>query len=242
MVFAMPNSPAIPGRPRSRDAAGLPAVTPDSIVEAALELTARHGLETWTLRQLAGEVQAYPAVVYHHIGDRETVVSTVVDRVIERFPLPAPDLHWQEYFRQQGKDLRRVLRQYPGVARRISIYSLNVPAAAPAVDRGVRVLQRAGFGTESPEVYQYLANTICQLVSVEDEQLRHTDVRERNLVIWSQYKDDESRPGLAAMSTYVHGVAVDPLRRDSYFADVFDYALERALDGLAVRLESIKGR
>lgn len=237
----MPNSAAVPGRPRSRDAAGLPAVTPDGIVDAALALTARYGLESWTLRQLAGEVQAYPAVVYHHVGDREAVVSAVVDRVIGRFPLPSPELHWQEYFRVQGKDLRTVLREFPGVARRISVYSLNVAAAAPAVDLGVRVLQRAGFGTESAEVYQLLSNMICQLVSVEDELSRHDDVRARSLVTWSEYKDDASRPGLAAMSSYVHGIATDPLRRQSYFADVFDYTLERVLEGLAVRLASIKG-
>lgn len=238
----MPNSPAVPGRPRSRDAAGLPAVTPEGIVDAALALTARHGLESWTLRQLAGEVQAYPAVVYHHVGDREAVVSAVVDRVIGLFPLPDGDLPWQEWFRALGRGLRTVLKQYPGVARRISVYSITVGAAAPSVDTGVRVLQRAGFGTESPEVYLYLANVICQLVSVEDEQLRHPDVRARNLTVWSEHRDDPARPGLAAMSQYVYGVAVDPVRRDSYFADTFNYALERALDGVAARLAELSGR
>ena len=59
----MVKSAAVPGRPRSRDAAGLPAVTPDKIIDSALELTARHGLDSWTLRQLAAAVDAYPAVV-----------------------------------------------------------------------------------------------------------------------------------------------------------------------------------
>ncbi|GAB2975240.1 TetR/AcrR family transcriptional regulator C-terminal domain-containing protein [Amycolatopsis acidiphila] len=233
----MANSPAVPGRPRSRDAAGLPAVTPDGIVAAALELTAHHGLENWTLRQLAGAVQAYPAVVYHHVGDREAVVSAVVDRVIGMFPLPPEDLLWRDWFRRLATELRTVLTRYPGVARRISVHGLTVWAAAPSIDRGVRILQNAGFGDESPEVYLFLSNVICGLISVEDEQLSQGNARARTLAIWSQHRDDRTMPGLAALSGYIHAMATDPVRRETYFADVFDYSVERCLDGVAARLE-----
>jgi AcrR family transcriptional regulator len=236
----MANSAAVPGRPRSRDAAGLPAVTPDGIVAAALELTAHHGLESWTLRQLAAAVQAYPAVVYHHVGDREAVVSAVVDRVIGMFPLPAEDLPWREWFRQLATELRGVLTRYPGVARRISVHGLTVWAAAPSIDRGIRILQRAGFGDESPEVYQFLSSIICGQISVEDEQTRQGDARARTIAIWSSHRDDKTMPGLAALSASVHAMASDPVRRETYFADIFDYSIERCLDGVAARLEVIR--
>ncbi|MTD52748.1 TetR/AcrR family transcriptional regulator [Amycolatopsis pithecellobii] len=236
----MANSAAVPGRPRSRDAAGLPAVTPDGIVDAALELTARHGLEDWTLRQLAAAVQAYPAVVYHHVGDRDAVVTAVVNRVIGMFPLPPEDLHWRDWFRSLARELRTVLLRYPGVARRIVVYGVTVLAAAPSIDRGIRVLQQAGFGDESPELYQFLANVICHFVSVEDEQVRHADVRARNLALWSNYRDDQTMPGLAALSASVYTIATDPERRASYFADIFDYSIERCLDGAGVRLDVIR--
>ncbi|TNC24534.1 TetR/AcrR family transcriptional regulator [Amycolatopsis alkalitolerans] len=236
----MANSAAVPGRPRSRDAAGLPAVTPDGIVAAALELTACHGLDNWTLRQLAAAVQAYPAVVYHHVGDREAVVSAVVNRVIGMFPLPPEDLHWREWFRRLAIELRTVLTRYPGVARRISVHGVTVWAAAPSIDRGVRLLQAAGFGDESPDIYQFLSNVICNFISVEDEQTRLTEVRARNLTAWGSHRDDTTMPGLAALSASVHAVASDPVRRDSYFADVFDYSVDRCLDGAEARLEVIR--
>lgn len=235
----MANPAAVPGRPRSRDAAGLPAVTPEVIVAAALELTAVHGLENWTLRQLAGAVQAYPAVVYHHVGDRDAVVGAVVNRVVGMFSLPPGDLPWREWFRRFATDVRAVLTRYPGVARRISVHGVTVWAAAPTIDLGVRILQRAGFGDESPDVFQFLINVICQSIAAEDEQARHAEVRAQNFAAWGSHRDDETMPGLAAVSASVYAVASDPVRRENYFTEVFEYSVERCLDGVAVRLDVI---
>jgi AcrR family transcriptional regulator len=238
----MPNSAAVPGRPRSRDAAGLPPVTPDRIIAAALELTAQYGLGSWTLRQLAAAVDAYPAVVYHHVGDREAVVTAVVDRVIGMYPLPPDDLPWRAWFRSLFQELRAVLTRFPGVARRLAVYGPTVSAAARTIDQSMRILQAAGFGDESAEVYRFLSNVACQLVSVEDEQSRCADVMARNGQPWSQHRDDPELPGLAAMSAAVHELATDPARQENYFADLFDYSLERCLDGVAARLAVLSRR
>ncbi|TVT34001.1 TetR/AcrR family transcriptional regulator [Amycolatopsis rhizosphaerae] len=238
----MVDSAAVPGRPRSRDAAGLPAVTPERIVSAALELTAQHGLGSWTLRQLAAAVQAYPAVVYHHVGDREAVVSAVVDRVLGMYPLPPEDLHWREWFQRLFQELRAVLIRYPGVARRLAVCGPTVSAAAPTVDRGMRVLQAAGFGDESAPVYRFLSNVACLLVSIEDEQRPHPDAVARISEAWSEYRDQPERPGLAAMGASVYEETADPLRRASYFAGFFDYSMQRCLDGVAARLGAISRR
>ncbi|KAA9165733.1 TetR/AcrR family transcriptional regulator [Amycolatopsis acidicola] len=238
----MANSAALPGRPRSRDAAGLPAVTPARIIDAALELTARHGLSNWTLRQLAGAVEAYPAVIYHHVGDREAVVTAVVDRVIGMYPVPPAELHWREWFRTLFTELRAVLTQYPGVARRLSVAGPTVHAAAETVDRGVRVLQAAGFGHDSPVVYRFLSNAVCLFVSVEDDQRSQPEVIARNIAEWSGYRDNAELPGMAAMSQSVHELTTDPAIRENYFGDLFQFAMERCLDGVAARLAVVKDR
>ncbi|HVW44044.1 MAG TPA: helix-turn-helix domain-containing protein [Amycolatopsis sp.] len=238
----MANSAAVPGRPRSRDAAGLPAVTPDRIIAAALELTARHGLDSWTLRQLAAAVDAYPAVIYHHVGDREAVVSAVVDRVIGLYPVPPEDLEWREWFRRLFSELRLVLTRYPGVARRLAVNGPTVYAATPTVDRGMRILMAAGFGHECADVYRYLSAVACQHISVEDEQSRQIDLLARNTAAWTKKRNDAERPGMAAMSAAIHEMTNDPIRAANYFTDTFDYAVERSLDGVAARLETLKAQ
>lgn len=238
----MVDSAAVPGRPRSRDAAGLPAVTPERIVAAALELTAQHGLGSWTLRQLAAAVQAYPAVIYHHVGDREAVVAAVVDRVLGMYPLPPEELPWRDWFQRLFHELRAVLVRYPGVARRLAVSGPTVAAAAPTVDRGMRVLQAAGFGDESASVYRFLSNVACLLVFIEDEQRPQEDAMARTAQAWSDYRDHAELPGLAALSASLYELTADPVRRASSAADFFDYSMQRCLDGVAARLGVISRR
>jgi AcrR family transcriptional regulator len=230
---------AVRGRPRSRDAAGLPAVTPDKIISSALELTARHGLDGWTLRQLAGAVDAYPAVVYHHVGDREAVVAAVVDRVVGLLPVPDADLPWRDWYRVLLADLRTLLTGYPGVARRLALFGAT-SSAATLIDRGVRTLQLGGFGEESPTVYRLLLGTACLYLSAEDEQHRNAALKERNGELLAQCRDDPERPGLAALGSALYDLLSDPQRRSSYFADFYDYAVERCLDGAACRLAALR--
>jgi AcrR family transcriptional regulator len=228
-------------RPRSRDAAGLPAVTPEKIIASALALTARHGLDGWTLRQLAGEVDAYPAVVYHHVGDREAVVAGVVDRVIGLLPVPEPDLPWREWYRAVLADLRTLLTGYPGVARRLALFG-PTSAAAALTDHGMRTLQAGGFGEEAHTVHQLLLTTACLFVSTEDERHRNAELKERNVELMTQYRDDNDRPGLAAFGSALFDLLNDPRRRASYFADLYDYAVQRCLDGVACRLSGLQER
>ncbi|WP_158887795.1 TetR/AcrR family transcriptional regulator [Amycolatopsis anabasis] len=236
----MAMSASVPGRPRSRHAAGLPAVTPERIVDAALRLTAEHGLENWTLRQLAAAVDAYPAVVYHHVGDREAVVAAVIDRALLMFPLPAEELPWREWFSVLLAELREVLRCYPGVARRLSIHGPSLTAAGPTIDRGVRILQRAGFGAESPRVYTLLLSVACQHVAVEDDRAaRDEKVTQRTVEAWIAHRDNTELPGLALMGARVYELVNDPDQRANYGADVYDYAVQRCLDGVAARLETL---
>ncbi|MFD2419557.1 TetR/AcrR family transcriptional regulator [Amycolatopsis pigmentata] len=231
---------AVPGRPRSRDAAGLPAVTPEKIVVSALELTARHGLDSWTLRQLAAAVDAYPAVVYHHVGDREAVVAAVVERVIALVPVPDADLPWREWFRTLLTDLRRVLTDYPGVARRLALYGATSAPAATIVDHGVRTLQAAGFGDEAPKAYLMVINAACLILSMEDEQHRNAEIKERTGEALAKFRGETDRPGLAAMGAAMFELITEPGRRANFFADFYDYAVERCLDGLACRLGALR--
>ncbi|QWF78283.1 TetR/AcrR family transcriptional regulator [Amycolatopsis sp. CA-230715] len=225
-----------PSRPRSRSAAGLPAVTPDRVIEAALRLTADNGLESWTLRQLAAAVDAYPAVIYHHVGDRETVARAVVDRVTAMFPLPSGDLTWRRWWEELLPGLREVLRQYPGVARRLSLFGPTAEVAGRTVDTGMRLLLDAGFGEESMMVYSLLIGTAFQLVAVEDDRMGDELTRQRYGRDWQAERGNTGMPGLAAMGKAVHDILESG--RD-YLSEMYDFTVERCLDGVEARLGAL---
>ncbi|MDQ0379611.1 TetR/AcrR family transcriptional regulator [Amycolatopsis thermophila] len=238
----MAKSAPVPGRPRSRDAAGLPAVTPDRIIDAALELTARHGVESWTLRQLAGAVDAYPAVIYHHVGDRDTVVTAVVDRVIAKYELPPADLEWRDWWRQFLTNLRLVFMQYPGVARRVALNGPSVQAGGATVDRAMRTLLGAGFEQEEATmVCRLLVSQACLFISLEDDQRKAAEVKDQIKGGWGAPPPDPDLSGLATLTEAVHERLEDPQRNTEYFGELFDYAVDRVLDGVQKRLDEIKG-
>jgi AcrR family transcriptional regulator len=231
-----------PGRPRSRDAAGLPAVTPEHIIDAALELTARHGVESWTLRQLAAAIDAYPAVIYHHVGDRDTVVTAVVDRVIAKYELPPVDMNWRDWWRQFLTNLRDVFTQYPGVARRVALDGPSVQAGGPTVDRAMGTLLNIGFERdEAATVCRLLVSQACLLISLEDDQRKAAEIKARITGGWGARPLDPELSGLAALNESVQDRLQNPQKNQYYFGELFDYAVDRILDGVEKRLDEVRG-
>ncbi|GAA2962273.1 TetR/AcrR family transcriptional regulator [Actinokineospora diospyrosa] len=173
------------------------AVTPARVVAAALGLTARHGLEDWTLRQLAGEIGAYPAVIYHHVGDREAVVAAVLERVVAELPLPPDELPWRGWFERLLTDARPVLRRYPGVARRLAVRGERVPALHGVIDTGRAVLERAGFGERAAVVYTLLVTHAWQCIATEDDRAK----------LDQDPGGSDSDSAAAAVDIYTYGLA-----------------------------------
>lgn len=218
---------------RNRGAAGLPALTRNRIITAATLLTEEHGLEAWTLRQLAAEVKAYPAVIYHHVGDREDVVAAVIDRVLRMVPVPPVELDWRAWFQRLLADLRVVLRQYPGIAHRLCLQGPSEGLAAQAMDRGMQVLRRHGFGQECVLAFNMLLSTGCQFVAMEHDRLASARERLPEAEDATRYRDC---PGLAPTGTDAYHALLDPVWAVEHYAKLSDYAIERLLDGLAARL------
>lgn len=222
--------------PRSRTASGRPAVTRDRIVDAAVTLSSECGLENWTLRQLAAAVDAYPAVIYHHVGDRDAVVTAVLDRVVGEVTLPDETLAWRVWFAEFLPGVRQVLRRYPGSARRLALFGPSVAAAVPTMDTGIRRLLAAGFGDEAVFAYNLLLATACQFVAMEDDRESALALQLDRTEDYVSYRDRADLPGMAAMGEAISALVADPDLAAGYYELLYGYAMERCLDGLEHRL------
>ncbi len=222
---------------RSRLAAGLPPMTAEKIVSMAVKLTRGQGLDGWSIRQLSGALEVWPGVIYHHVGDRETVVDAVTDRVISLIPIPAADLPWRDWFTQLLREGRRVVREYRGIARRVVLVGPTVPAALPTIDRGIQILQRAGFGEDATLVYRFLLNTAFMMVAAEDDRADRPETRGKMVEVLSRFQDAE-QAGLAAASVDSLTRARDPRPAGALDDEFFEFTVARALDGVASWLGS----
>jgi hypothetical protein len=170
-------------------------------------------------------------VIYHHVGDRDTVAGEVVDRVVRMVRPLDEKLPWRESFEGMLDDLRVKLRLHPGVARWLTVTGPVVPSALHGLDRGVRILATAGLGDEAAIAYAVLLNSaLLMIVTEEDRAARSSlsDVRE----MLAGYRDSATHPGLAAMSSFV-----DKGDFDAFYW----YGIVRVLDGVADRLAELKG-
>ncbi|WP_327684500.1 TetR/AcrR family transcriptional regulator [Streptomyces sp. NBC_00467] len=222
-------------RRRSRASAGLPPITAEKIIDAAVELTAERGLDGWSIRQIATKLDVWPGVVAHHVGDREAVVMAVTDQVIGRIPVPDPDVPWRDWFSSLTFDGRAVLKQYPGVARRLVVVGPNVPSALPTIDTGIKVLLLAGFGDHATEIYRYLLNSAFMLVAVEDDRDSFFPSARADMGrTMAAFAADPTRPGLAAAGAQAVARSEDAGAQDLAF---FRLTVERSLDGAEALLK-----
>ena len=114
-------------------------LTRDAIVEAALTLLDREGLAGLSMRKLAQELDAGAASLYWHVGNKEELLSLLLDRIVGEGEPPEPDPpNWQEQVKQMGRDSRRLLLSHRDSAQ----ISLGRIPAGPAVDARARALPR----------------------------------------------------------------------------------------------------
>ncbi|SEG62958.1 regulatory protein, tetR family [Nonomuraea solani] len=91
------------------------------IIDAAIELARKEGVEALTIRRLAAEVGASRMGLYRHVADKEALLDLVANEVAMRQVIPDEALSgpWEERLRRLAHSMRDVLRQYPGLVDRV---------------------------------------------------------------------------------------------------------------------------
>jgi len=132
-------------RPESRRPTREP-LTREAIVEAALRLLDRVGLEGFSMRSLADELGASPASLYWHVRGKDELLTLVLDRVIGELEVPDPDPgNWQEQGKELAREMRRTLGRHRDVAR-LTLGQIPVgPNATIVSERALAILRSAGL-------------------------------------------------------------------------------------------------
>ncbi|NIH85184.1 TetR/AcrR family transcriptional regulator [Amycolatopsis granulosa] len=227
--------------PRSASRTWPKGITREAIISAAMELTSDKGLEAWTVRDLAKALGVYPAVIHHHMGNRETVVTAVLDRVLAKYQLPGENLPWQDWWRRLLTNMREVFIQFPGSARRIAI---NGPSRGPddlMVDRAMRTLWDAGFERdEAAVVCRILVIQACLFISLEDDRRCTGKTKDHVSDAEGGWSPTPVPPAGVNPAETAKDHVEDPEKNPDHSGDLFDYAIGRMLDGVEMRLKEIR--
>ncbi len=110
------NSP--PWKPAKARKPAKEPLSQDRIVDTALELLVAEGYDALSMRRIAQALGTGAASLYAHVANKQELDQLMINRVAEQLEIPDPDpARWKEQLAQMMRDLLRVMRSYPGVAR-----------------------------------------------------------------------------------------------------------------------------
>jgi AcrR family transcriptional regulator len=100
--------------PRRRSA----PITPERVVDTALDIVATEGYEALTMRRLATALDTGPASLYAHVVNKADLDELLIGRLCSTLTLPPPEpLTWRAQVSAVCGQIRDRFLAYPGISR-----------------------------------------------------------------------------------------------------------------------------
>src|SRR5215213_4004675 len=136
----MDSSPSVaaPRAPLSRE----------RVLQVAVGLAAREGIESLSMRKLANELGAGAMSLYHYVPNKERLLDGMVDIVFGEIELPPPDVHWKTALRRRAIATREVLNRHRWAVGLMESRATPGPASFRVHDAVLGYLREGGFSIE----------------------------------------------------------------------------------------------
>ena len=133
------------------------------ILQSALEIIDRDGVDGLSMRRLSDEVGRDPTVLYRHVPNKAAVLDGVVEIVLGQLHVDTADTDWAKQLRSVAHDFRRLALAHPNVVPLLVTRPLATPLGQrPAgmlrpLEDVLALLTFAGFaGDEALRIYRVL--------------------------------------------------------------------------------------
>ena len=104
------------------------------IVDAAIELADRQGLDAVSMRRLGDALGVTPMALYKHVAGREELIDAMVDRVVAAIATPERSDDWRDAVRTRVLAARAALRSHPWSQAAIETRTLASPTVLAYMD------------------------------------------------------------------------------------------------------------
>jgi AcrR family transcriptional regulator len=207
-----------------------PRLNRERVLRAAVELAARDGIESLTMRKLAEELGAGAMSLYHYVPNKDRLLDGMIDMVFAEIELPSTDVDWKTAMRRRAVSTREALARHPWAIGLMEGRTDHGLANLKLHDAVLGCLRAAGFSIEMT-VHAY---------SVQDAYIYGFALQERDMS--SETADDfaaeaqrQMREYEAVLADYPHLVEVvgGYIAKSGYdYATEFLFGLDLILDGL----------
>ena len=118
------------------------------VIAAAIELADEQGLESVSMRGLAGRLGVVPMALYKHVSDKEDLVTGMLDSVIDSYASPDPGTGWRTAVRDRILAARRELVRHPWMRPAIEAATRRTPSVLRHMDTLAGDFIAAGFSVD----------------------------------------------------------------------------------------------
>jgi len=206
------------------------ALTASRVLAGAMELADRIGIEPFTIRKLAAELDVKPMTIYHHVPSKDAIIDGIVDMVFDEIDLPPVDLEWTTAIRHRCISARDVLARHRWAPPLMESRTSPGPATLRHHDAVLGCFRRGGLSLSlSAHAYAIVDSYVYGFAMQEANLPFHGDeeIGELAEAILESFPVDEV-PHLAEFTTQ------HVLRPGYSFGDSFEFGLDLLLDGIAV--------
>lgn len=115
------------------------------IVEAAIDIADREGVDAVSMRRLAQELGVVPMAMYKHIADKGELSAAMIDSVVSEYPAPSDQLGWRDALLARIRGARQALGRHPWMRQAIEQSTSRTPTVLGHMDAVAGELRRGGF-------------------------------------------------------------------------------------------------
>ncbi len=224
----------VPGRRRGPR----PASSVDDVVEAAIVLADRDGLEAVSMRAVAGALGVATMSVYTYVPGKAELVDLMVDAVHAGTPRPPwGQRSWQERARAVADSNYVMVRQHPWLAVASSARPVLGPGGMAKYDHELRAFEGLGLDDVTVDdalgyLLTFVHGAAREATAARASQLTTalSDQQwwERNAPLLAQVFDESTYPTAARI-----GSAAGAARGSAYDPDhAYAFGLARTLEGI----------
>ena len=121
----------------------------ERVLDAAVALAARDGIESLTMRKLADELGAGAMSLYHHVPNKEQLLDGMVEIVFGEIELPPTGVDWKTAMRTRAVSTREALARHPWAIGLMEGRGSHGPANLSLHNAVLGCLRAAGFSLEA---------------------------------------------------------------------------------------------
>jgi AcrR family transcriptional regulator len=197
------------------------------VLQAAMALADEAGLEAFSMRLLAQELDVVPMALYKHVANKDDLLDGMVDLVFSEIDLPSGNLDWRSAMRRRALSTREALRRHTWAIGMMESRHPG-PANLRNHDAVMGCLRKAGFSFRMA-IHAY---------SVQDAYIYGFALQERDLGFETPASAGEAAQRRAetigALEDYPYLVEIATKLPDSGYDNAVEFAwgLDLILDGL----------